>query len=359
MTTTQTNLLVQSKWRSRRGKVGRSIDKDAALVLLLLSCVVSAAEAFNAPTVLFDDAFSHLFGHDNLVRSLDGRGARLTLNRYSGSGFISNDFYDHGFFSATIKLPSDYTAGVVVAFYTSNGDIFEKTHDELDFEFLGNIKGKDWKIQTNVYGNGSTSRGREERYLLPFDPTAEPHRYSILWTSDLIIFYIDETPIREVVRSDAMGGDYPAKPMTIYATIWDGSSWATGNGKYKINYKYEPFVSEFSDLVVRGCRVDPVQQVDSAVRCAEAMDEVLAADFAVITPKKRAAMRRFRERYMTYTFCYDTVRYPVTFPDCDIIPSEQSRFSETGDTKFPRERRRSSRRNRKPKSGDPKREADV
>jgi len=25
--------------------------------------------------------------------------------------------YQHGFFSASIKLPSDYTAGVVVAFY--------------------------------------------------------------------------------------------------------------------------------------------------------------------------------------------------------------------------------------------------
>jgi hypothetical protein len=34
-----------------------------------------------------------------------------------GSGFISSSMYQHGFFSASIKLPSDYTAGVVVAFY--------------------------------------------------------------------------------------------------------------------------------------------------------------------------------------------------------------------------------------------------
>lgn len=66
---------------------------------------------------------------------------------------------------------------------TSNGDTFQKTHDELDFEFLGNIRGKDWRVQTNVYGNGSTSRGREERYFLPFNPTLEAHRYSILWTN--------------------------------------------------------------------------------------------------------------------------------------------------------------------------------
>lgn len=37
----------------------------------------------------------------------------------SGSGFVSQDLYLHGFFSASIKLPADYTAGVVVAFYVS------------------------------------------------------------------------------------------------------------------------------------------------------------------------------------------------------------------------------------------------
>jgi len=63
----------------------------------------------------------------------------------------------------------------------SNGDVYEKTHDELDFEFLGSRWGGQWRVQTNVYGNGSTSRGREERYLLPFDPTLEAHRYSVLW----------------------------------------------------------------------------------------------------------------------------------------------------------------------------------
>jgi xyloglucan:xyloglucosyl transferase len=32
---------------------------------------------------------------------------------------MSSDYYLHGFFSASIKLPKDYTAGVVVAFYVS------------------------------------------------------------------------------------------------------------------------------------------------------------------------------------------------------------------------------------------------
>ena len=69
----------------------------------------------------------------------------------------------------------------------SNADMFEANHDELDFEFLGNIRGKEWRVQTNVYGNGSTNMGREERYHLGFDPSEDFHQYSILWTDNQIM----------------------------------------------------------------------------------------------------------------------------------------------------------------------------
>ncbi|KAG9459785.1 hypothetical protein H6P81_004293 [Aristolochia fimbriata] len=301
-------------------------------LLLLLSLpffLASFALAFNVSTIGFDEGYTPLFGDGNLVRSSDGKSVRLLLDRYTGSGFISSDYYNHGFFSASIKLPSDYTAGIVVAFYTSNGDIFEKTHDELDFEFLGNIRGKKWRLQTNLYGNGSTSRGREERYTLWFDPSEEFHRYSILWTEKNIIFYVDEVPIREIVRNEAMGSDYPSKPMSLYATIWDGSAWATAGGRYKVDYDYAPFVSEFHDLTLRGCRVDPIQQ-RLAGDCNDETAELSAADYAVITPERRMAMRKFRQQYMTYSYCYDTLRYPVPPPECVVLPSEQRRFKDTG-----------------------------
>ncbi|RWR84379.1 putative xyloglucan endotransglucosylase/hydrolase protein 30 [Cinnamomum micranthum f. kanehirae] len=297
--------------------------------LLSLSCI--STFAFNGSTLSFDDAYSPLFGDENgnIVRSSDGKTVRLLLDSHTGSGFISSSPYSYGFFGASIKLPSYYTAGIVVAFYTSNGDIFEKTHDELDFEFLGNIDGKPWRVQTNLYGNGSTSRGREERYQMWFDPSKEFHRYSILWTPNNIIFSIDDVPIREVVHNDAMGRDYPSKPMSIYATIWDASSWATAGGRYKVNYKYAPFVSEYTDLVLQGCAVDPIQQVLSA-NCSGKEADMSNADHAVITPERRVAMQKFRERYMTYSYCYDLRRYPVPPPECVIVPSEQKLFKDTG-----------------------------
>ncbi|KAG6521257.1 hypothetical protein ZIOFF_018368 [Zingiber officinale] len=326
----------------------------AFFFVFLFSAAAVASPRFNVPTVSFSHGFAHLFGNDNLVRSPDDRSARLTLNRYtahpssclkiSPPASSSPSMYAVNFFSV---LPLILMKLMVANLQTSNGEIFPRTHDELDFEFLGNVEDKDWRIQTNIYGNGSTARGREERYLVPFDPTEEAHSYSILWTPDYIIFYIDEVPIREVVRTEAMGGDFPSKPMSVYATIWDGSSWATAYGRIKINYEYEPFVSEFADLVLHGCRVDPVlqQAVEAADRCAESVEELMSADFALLTPRKRAAMRRFRERYMIYCFCYDQHRYGnVTFPDCDYVSPEHTRFGEWGDNKVPPMEVRSSRR---------------
>jgi len=345
----------------------------AAAALLMMSMtrlllVVSAAS--DVPTITFDEGFVPLFGEANMERSPDGRTVSLTLNRYSGAGFISSHYYHHGFFSADIRPPKDHTAGVVVAFYLSNGDVFDKNHDELDFEFLGNRRRHEWRLQTNVYGNGSTERGREERYLMPFDPTLEAHRFSILWSSRVVIFYVDGVAVREVPRSGAMGGDYPSKPMALYATIWDGSTWATDNGRYKVNYKRGPFTADFSGLVLRGCPAAAVRRDDPAAlqlqlqllgsekddRCAGSEFELMTADYAIMTPRRRMEMRRWRQRQMLYTVCYDTNRYPPPFPGCDVNMAERQNFWEWGESKVvrPRVRARSgSSRRRRTAGGAP------
>ncbi|EPS64838.1 xyloglucan endotransglucosylase/hydrolase 14, partial [Genlisea aurea] len=300
-----------------------------SLWFFLCSVVIVTVGGFNVTTLKFNEAYSPLFSKFNIHPSADDRAVRLLLNRLSGSGIVSSDYYSHGFFSAAIKMPSEHTAGVVVAFYTSNVDTFERNHDELDIEFLGNVKGKPWRFQTNAYGNGSVSRGREERYRLWFDPTADSHRYSILWTPITVVFYVDEIPIREIRRCVAMRGDFPAKPMSVYATIWDASSWATNGGREKVNYRYEPFVAEFTDLVLRGCIVDPSDQIPSS-NCTDSTSSLMAEDFAAVSPQGRRWMKRFREKYMYYSYCYDVVRYPVRPPECVISESEREMFKNTG-----------------------------
>ncbi|TKV94709.1 hypothetical protein SEVIR_9G313400v4 [Setaria viridis] len=308
----------------------------AALVVALMMvswAAVLAAASLDTSPVPFQAGFMPLFGGDNLVRSPDGRSVRLKLDRRTGSGFVSKSAYHHGYFSASIKLPDDHTAGVVVAFYLSNGDVFPRNHDEVDFELLGNRRGHEWRVQTNIYGNGSTSRGREERYLLPFDPTLRHHAYAVAWTPTAIVFYVDGTPIREVVRVPAMAGDFPSKPMSVYATIWDGSAWATEGGRYKVDYAHAPFAADFSKLVLSGCPAAVgVGGGGGGARCAVA---VMTAEFAVMTPAKRAAMRRFRRRHLLYTVCHDRVRYNGTvFPECDDADgSERDDFHRWGESK--------------------------
>jgi len=58
-------------------------------------------------------------------------------------------------------------------------------HDELDFEFLGNRKGKPYRLQTNVFVDGQGNR--EQRIRLWFDPTAHFHTYRILWNQHQIV----------------------------------------------------------------------------------------------------------------------------------------------------------------------------
>lgn len=55
----------------------------AAFIFLLF--ITTAAVGFDVPSLTFSEGFSHLFGNDNLIRSADGRSARLSLNRYSGN----------------------------------------------------------------------------------------------------------------------------------------------------------------------------------------------------------------------------------------------------------------------------------
>ncbi|CAD6202818.1 unnamed protein product [Miscanthus lutarioriparius] len=277
------------------------------------------------------EGYTQLFGDSNLALHGGGKRVHISLDERTGAGFASQAAYLHGSFSARIKLPADHTAGVVVAFYMSNGDVYERTHDELDFEFLGNVRGREWRVQTNVYGNGSTAVGREERYGLWFDPTEDFHRYAIHWSRHRIIFYVDDTPIREVVRTEAMGAQFPSKPMSLYATIWDGSSWATSGGRYKVDYKYAPYVAEFADLELRGCAVGP------ATACAtpgsgSASDGDAYGHAAAMSPARRSAMEAFRARYMTYGYCYDRLRYPAPLPECSV-GAEAAAFLPSGDAR--------------------------
>ncbi|WOL12127.1 putative xyloglucan endotransglucosylase/hydrolase protein 33 [Canna indica] len=280
--------------------------------------VASLTDRF--PHLVFDRTFAVLFGAKNIQRLSNGSYVNLMLDKSSGSGFKSKEMYYYGFFSAAIKLPSDYSAGVVVAFYMSNSEVYPHNHDEIDFELLGHEKRKDWALQTNVYGNGSTGTGREEKFYLWFDPTAEFHEYSVIWNQHHIVFLVDNIPVREVNHSEAMSRAYPSKPMSIYSTIWDASDWATHGGKKPVNYKFGPFVASFKDLEMAGCTWNQSKGSPLCTKSGQSgglsIDPVEGNEFIKMSQQQQIGMQWVRSKFMFYSYCNDLKRFPVLPPEC-------------------------------------------
>ncbi|CAM8949605.1 unnamed protein product [Rhodiola kirilowii] len=261
----------------------------------------------NFREVSFDQGYRNLWGPQH--QRLDQNILTLWLDRGSGSGFKSRNMYRKGYFGANIKLQPGYTAGVITSFYLSNNEDFPGHHDEIDIEFLGTIPGKPYTLQTNVYIKGSGDGyiiGREMRFHLWFDPTEDFHYYAILWTPAEIIFFVDDVPIRRYPRkSDAT---FPLRPMYMYGSIWDASSWATENGKYKADYNYQPFVGKYKDFKIGGCTTTSPSPCRSP--------SVAPSGSYGLSHQQLAALLSVQKNYMVYDYCNDHSRDRSQIPEC-------------------------------------------
>jgi len=262
----------------------------------LLLVVASAANLYQNFDVTWGDGRGKILNNGDLLT--------LSLDKPSGSGFQSKKEYMFGKIDMQLKLVPKNSAGTVTAYYLSSQG---PTHDEIDFEFLGNLSGDPYILHTNVFSQGKGDR--EQQFYLWFDPTADFHTYSILWNPRRIIFSVDGTPIREFKNAESVGVAYPKnQPMRIYSSLWNADDWATRGGLVKTDWSQAPFTASYRNFKAEVSNNGSwlTQELDS-------------------TSHER--LKWVQKNYMIYNYCTDTKRYPQGLPkECTATLSSGCRI---------------------------------
>ncbi|KAF6138539.1 hypothetical protein GIB67_022573 [Kingdonia uniflora] len=265
-----------------------------SLLLCFTSSVVSASNLYNHFDITWGDGRAKILNNGELLT--------LSLDKSSGSGFQSKTEYLFGNIDMQLKLVPGNSAGTVTAYYLSSQG---PTHDEIDFEFLGNLSGDPYILHTNVFSQGKGNR--EQQFHLWFDPTADFHTYSILWNPQRIIFSVDSIPIREFKNSESIGVPFPKnQPMRIYSSLWNADDWATRGGLVKTDWSHAPFTASYRNFNANTCTRS------SGIYSCSSKNKGWLSQQLDSTSQRR--MRWVQKHYMIYNYCTDIKRFPNGLP---------------------------------------------
>ncbi|CAI8618549.1 unnamed protein product [Vicia faba] len=224
----------------------------------------------------------------------------LSLDKVSGSGFKSKNEYLFGRIDMQLKLVAGNSAGTVTAYYLSSQG---PTHDEIDFEFLGNTTGDPYILHTNIFTQGKGNR--EQQFYLWFDPTKNFHTYSIIWKPQHIIFLVDNTPIRVFKNVESIGVPFPKnQPMRIYSSLWNADDWATRGGLVKTDWSKAPFTAYY-----RNFKATQFSSKSFSTSNSDSEWQINELD-----AYGRRRLRWVQKYFMIYNYCNDLKRFPQGVP---------------------------------------------
>ncbi|GMI94692.1 Touch 4, xyloglucan endotransglucosylase/hydrolase 22 [Hibiscus trionum] len=267
------------------------------LFLLVLVFPLVAAFATN-----FSQEYDLTWGTDRVRVINNGELLTLSLDKDSGSGFQSKKEWLFGKMSVQLKLVPGNSAGTVTSYYLASQG---STWDEIDFEFLGNLSGDPYTVHTNVITGGKGER--EQQFHLWFDPTTDFHTYSILWNPQVIIFYVDGTPIRQFKNLGSTRAPFPnSQAMRIHSSIWNGDDWATRGGLIKTDWSKAPFTASYRNMSAQAC----IWSYGSgAYPCSSS--SWLAKE---LDGPSLERLMWVQKHYMIYNYCMDPKRFPQGLP---------------------------------------------
>ncbi|KAG0491206.1 hypothetical protein HPP92_008069 [Vanilla planifolia] len=276
--------------------------------LALFLAAALAAQPRKPIDVPFQKNYVPSWAGDHIKYFNDGNEIQLYLDKYTGTGFQSKGSYLFGHFSMQMKLVPGDSAGTVTAFYLSSQN---SEHDEIDFEFLGNRTGQPYILQTNVFTGGKGDR--EQRNYLWFDPTLGYHEYSIFWNSYLLLFLVDNVPIRVFKNNKDLGVRFPFnQPMKIYSSLWNADDWATRGGLEKTNWINAPFIASYRSFHIDGCETS-VEAKFCATQGRRWWDQ---KEFQDLDDAQYRQLAWVHKKYIVYNYCSDRSRYPTVPQEC-------------------------------------------
>ncbi|KAL4643940.1 hypothetical protein ACB092_02G127700 [Castanea dentata] len=267
-----------------------------SMFVLVCLVVISSLSVASCAGNFYQD-FDITWGGNRAKIFKAGQLLSLSLDTVSGSGFQSKKEYLFGRIDMQLKLVAGNSAGTVTAYYLSSQG---PTHDEIDFEFLGNLSGDPYILHTNVFTQGKGNR--EQQFYLWFDPTRNFHTYSIIWKPQHIIFLVDNTPIRVFKNAESIGVPFPkSQPMKIYSSLWNADDWATRGGLVKTDWSKAPFTAYYRNFNV------------TASTSTSAFSDSTWQTNELDAPGRRR-LRWVQKYFMIYNYCSDLKRFPGGLP---------------------------------------------
>ncbi|KAJ0982263.1 hypothetical protein J5N97_010518 [Dioscorea zingiberensis] len=286
------------------------MSSTSPLVLLLSISAMLASLVSLANAGTMDQELDLSWGDGRGKFLNNGQLLSLSLDKYSGSGFQSRHQYLFGRIDMQIKLVPGNSAGTVTTFFLSSQGA---THDEIDFEFLGNVSGNPYTLHTNVFAQGKGDK--EQQFHLWFDPTKDFHTYSIVWNPQHIIFMVDNIPIRDFKNMEERGVRFPKdQAMRMYSSLWNADDWATMGGQVKTNWSLAPFTAYYRNYRASACVVSSGSSGCSGGRSATSS---VSGDAWMNQEVDSVSYRRLRwvqRKFMIYDYCADLKRFPQGLP---------------------------------------------
>jgi beta-glucanase (GH16 family) len=143
-------------------------------------------------------------------------GAEFVISTKTNAPTISNTKYIF-FGSIEVFARASPGTGIVSSFILESDDL-----DEIDWEWLGAYNNK---VENNFFGKGNTTNYNRAEYPPVTTPIDTFHNYTIDWTQERIIWYIDGAAVRTLAYSDDLalnGKNYPQTPMRVKMGSWVG-----------------------------------------------------------------------------------------------------------------------------------------